>query len=240
MDFSLVPFLFFVQCAAIVAAAYRTQQLGHLPANGMPIVFTQIAALFGWFALTSYWAYSGFYQSDAFLNAWPAFWMFLPPVLIIRGSFFVSPTVKSVVMSILYATPVSYLVSIHALRILAIGSILKALDGEFSYYFAILVGIPDLLFGASALAIAKWAHDGTLTKRTLLIWNIVGAAIIMPYALILIQMGLPGPLQVFTAEPSIATVFEYPMALAPTLVVPLFVMMNILTLASIKERPALA
>ena len=41
------------------------------------------------------------------------------------------------------------------------------------------------------------------------------------------QMGLPGPLQVFDGPPASEALLVYPMALAPTVVVPIFLMLNL-------------
>lgn len=57
---------------------------------------------------------------------------------------------------------------------------------------------------------------------------VVGAAIIILLAGLLLQMGLPGSMQVFTSIPSTIALFEFPMVLAPTLVVPLLVGFNLL------------
>ena len=58
-------------------------------------------------------------------------------------------------------------------------------------------------------------------------WNAIGALVIVPSAPILIQLGLPGPLQVFTSLPDARAVFTYPMSIAPMIGVPLFVFLNL-------------
>ena len=115
----------------------------------------------------------------------------------------------------------------HALRITALGTAAKTAGGEFPLYFEILVGIPDLLFGISALWIAHRARQGLLSESTFLRWNLLGALIIVPSAPILLQLGLPGPLQVFTALPDARAVYAYPMSIAPMIGVPLFVLVNL-------------
>ena len=57
--------------------------------------------------------------------------------------------------------------------------------------------------------------------------SIVGAIAVVPGANLVAQMGLPGPMMVFTKEPTSAALFVYPMVLAPTLIVPLFVLCDL-------------
>ena len=60
-----------------------------------------------------------------------------------------------------------------------------------------------------------------------MVWNLIGALVIVPSAPILLQLGLPGPLQVFTSLPDARAVFTYPMSIAPMIGVPLFVLINL-------------
>jgi len=43
-----------------------------------------------------------------------------------------------------------------------------------------------------------------------------------------LNLGLPGVMHMVDESPSMMSVFEFPMALAPTLVVPIFVTINLL------------
>ena len=49
----------------------------------------------------------------------------------------------------------------------------------------------------------------------------------MPAAPIVLQLGLPGPMQLFTGLPDARAVFAYPMSIAPMIGVPLFVLLNL-------------
>ncbi len=95
-------------------------------------------------------------------------------------------------------------------------------------YFEIFVGIPDLLFGVSAFWIARKAKHGKISKKGFLFWNLLGALVIVPAAPILLQLGLPGAVQVFTSLADARVVFTYPMSIAPMIGVPLFVLINLL------------
>jgi CheY-like chemotaxis protein len=112
--------------------------------------------------------------------------------------------------------------------IVAIGTIIKAVAGQFPAYFAFLVGAPDLLFGLSALILGWQASVRNLSQRFLIAWNLIGVAVILPAAP-LIQLGLPGPIQIFTSEPTAEKLFDFPMVLAPSIIVPTLVLLNLVT-----------
>jgi hypothetical protein len=85
-------------------------------------------------------------------------------------------------------------------RAAVIGGVVKGLNGLLPASFALPVGIPDLLFGLSALVLALlWKGEGW-SARTLIARNLIGMAVIMP-APILGQLGLPGPFHLFTSIP---------------------------------------
>ena len=108
--------------------------------------------------------------------------------------------------------------------------------GEFPAYFEYGVGIPDFLFGVSAFWIGRKAMQGEITEKGFLVWNLVGALVIVPSAPILLQLGLPGPVQVFTSLPDARAILTYPMSIAPMIGVPLFVLVNLWVAWRIWER----
>ncbi|MDH3664329.1 MAG: hypothetical protein OEU92_30680, partial [Alphaproteobacteria bacterium] len=83
------------------------------------------------------------------------------------------------------------------------------------------------LLGLSAFWIAAKLKRGEIGDTGFMFWNLLGAAIIVPSAPILLQLGLPGPLQLFTSLPDARAVFTYPMSIAPMIGVPLFVLTNL-------------
>jgi len=72
--------------------------------------------------------------------------------------------------------------------------------------------------------------------RSAIIINLIGFIIIVPFAVILINVGLPGPLYMIEESPSLKTIFEFPMVLAPTLVVPIFAMVNLFVALRLIKR----
>ena len=64
------------------------------------------------------------------------------------------------------ATPATWLVFFQALRIGAIGSVVKALRGEITSSFPLWVGIPDAVYGLSAIIIGWLLVRGPVGHRT--------------------------------------------------------------------------
>ena len=172
---------------------------------------------------------SGAYASDSFYSMLPGLWTPFVPVFIFAAYFTASRSIRDGIGKVLAATPLHWLVYFQALRLSAIGTAFETARGAFPQSFELAVGVPDLLFGLSALYVGKRASDGSISRRAAGWWSLAGALVIVPSAPLVAQMGLPGPLQVFTGEPSAAALFVYPMVLAPTLIVPLFVLFNLLT-----------
>ena len=126
-------------------------------------------------------------------------------------------------------TPASWLVGIHQFRILALGSIIKAANGLFPAKFAWYVGVPDLLFGVSALLLTQILLRRTDVREWKLVaWHLTGASVILVPAI--------GFMHVYMREPLFSELFAFPMALAPTLLVPTLVMLNLLVVWRLLER----
>ena len=228
MSFSLVPALFAAELLAIGYATHRAHAAGTLSASGTGIILGLLAALTAWGGLSTYLGITGAYQSARFLELQTPFWLPFVPVLLVLVPILLAAPVRRAVFGLIDHTGLTAITAFQALRILALGGIIKGWNGEFNQAFAFIVGVPDFLFGVSALLVAWAMWRGHVADWALAAWNLIGAAIIVPGTFIIIKLALPGPWQVFTAEPSIMTLYEFPMALAPTLVVPILVMLNLL------------
>ncbi len=228
MTFSMLPFLFVIQAVAITIAATRTRRSGGINVAQSRSIIVVLALLGVWGAISAFLGLSGWYQSEAFLTSLPGFWITMPAVLIIALPWMLSATFRETTNAIIDHVPLHYVMAFEGLRVLAIGGIMKAYNGEFSAIFATWVGVPDFLFGVAALVAAYLIYTGVWGTRSAIGINLFGFVAIIPSALVLINLGLPGPMHVFDESPGMASVFEFPMALAPTLVVPIFVSINLL------------
>ena len=64
---------------------------------------------------------------------------------------------KGLVDVLIEEVPLKQTIIIHSLRITAVGAIYKMMMGEMSVHFVASAGIPDLMFGASAIYMATRA-----------------------------------------------------------------------------------
>ena len=128
----------------------------------------------------------------------------------------------------------------EGLRVLAIGGIIKGLKGEFSPEIAFYIGIPDLVFGALSLLAGYLLSQKSLDLKWVLALNVYGFVIIVPGTLVLMNLGIPGPWHIIHSTPDMVSMFEYPMAVAPTVVVPIFVSLNGFIISYVVSRGAAA
>lgn len=235
MQPSLTPLLLAIQLGFVLALASRSRRLSPEIRGMAPVyVFLLWLAVYG--AATGVLGARGLYITDPLLTWLPGLWLQLITVMAVVAPVILFTGVRQTLRHIVDTTPWHWFAYFQALRISALGTAYKTIISEFPLYFEILVGIPDFLFGLSAFWIARKAKRGEIGERGFMIWNLIGALVIVPSAPILLQLGLPGPLQVFTSIPDARAVFTHPMSLAPMIVVPLFVLINLWVAWRLWER----
>ena len=231
---SLIPILFVVQLLAIWLTARHAKRRGEIKSTGWIVFF--IVLLLVWGAISTGLALSGVYVSKPFLEAYPTLWLPFIPVVLVMSFLMLSGSAREAVRGLIDGAPVKAIIGIHVLRILAIGTLVKASQGVFSMSFALWVGIPDMAFGATAVIMYGLAAKQRIGIGALMVWNLLGVLVILPGAPIVGQRGLPGLFHALDEIPSMVTLYEFPMVLAPSLVVPIFVMMNLLVVIRLMER----
>ncbi len=226
MPISSTPVLAAIELGFVALLAWRC---GHRAGerHKLSSVYIYLAWVTAYGLITSILGARGFYVSEDFLEWLPGFWLQLITVAVCVGPVILFAGLRDGLRRIVDATPWHWFAYFHGLRIAALGTAYKTMTGEFPAYFEILVGIPDLLFGLSAFWIAGKAKRGEISEKGFMVWNLVGALVIVPAAPILLQLGLPGPVQVFTGLPDARALFTYPMSIAAVTGVPLFVLINL-------------
>ncbi len=124
----------------------------------------------------------------------------------------------------------------EGIRALAIGGIIKGVQGEFSPEIAFYLGIPDFVFGALSLLAGYLLYRKSLDLKWVLALNVYGFVIIVPGGVVLMNLGIPGPWHIIHSTPDMVSMFEYPMALAPTVVVPIFITVNAFMINYVMSR----
>ena len=236
MKFSMLPLLYLAQCVAIYRVTRNTYNSGQISASQKKQIILILAALTLWGGLSTYLGMSGYYQSEGFLSSLPGLWITQTAVLIVIIPWLASKTLRQGIDAIIDHTPLYLIMGFEGLRILAIGGIIKGYKGEFSLFYAQFIGIPDFLYGVTTLIAAVLIFKGIWKEKSAIIINLIGFIIIVPFGTILMNVGLPGAMYMIEETPSLKTIFEFPMALAPTLVVPIFVMINLFVALRLIKR----
>ncbi|MBT3055971.1 MAG: hypothetical protein KME69_13975 [Candidatus Thiodiazotropha sp. (ex Codakia orbicularis)] len=190
-----------------------------------------IGIILMWGMFIGYQSSVGRFGSEPFCNLMPGYWMPYVPVVVALSMMLSLAPLRDGLRVLVDETPVHWLSGIHILRILALGTLLKASNDLFPQMFAWFVGGPDLLFGISAIIVTLLARSGRLSDRFILYWHLAGAlAIVLPVA---------GLMHFFMAEPLFAELFMFPMVMAPALIVPTLVLLNLLVAWRFYEQGAL-
>jgi hypothetical protein len=84
--------------------------------------------------------------------------------------------------------------------------------------------------------VAARLRKGRFSDRMWMAWNLAGAGIVLVIGMAEINMRLPGPLQVFDEMPIFVVAYDFPLVLAPTVVVPLQEAANLWALANVWYR----
>ena len=224
---TIIPVLIICELLFFPFLAWKARRDRNINTRQMTATFLPFFGLFLWTIITVILGISGIYDSENFYKLYPALWIPAIPMIVVFASLGI-PIVLKGIRSVLDITPAYWLVFFQAGRISAIGTLYHTLQGTFPLYFEIIVGIPDLCFGISALVMGILTMQRKISSQTLIIWHIIGCIIIVPTAPLLLQLGLPGSWQIFVEQPTAQAIYKFPMSLAPTLVVPTFVIFNLL------------
>ena len=212
--------------AAVAVGTHLAARNGRIERGGALRVYVLLGLLFVWASVSAVLSYRGLYLAPQVLQHLPYLYLPFVPFVIVLGSLAVSPGLRGAVQSVLRHAPLHGLIFFHAIRISGIGSIIKLSNGELPAHFILPVGVPDFFVGLTAPVLGYRLYKGQAVSRSLLVgWNVFGAALFLS-APVLLHLSLPGPLQVYFTGPTTAEVFEFPMALVPTFLVPMFMLMH--------------
>lgn len=226
MKDSMLPFLFTAQIALIWSAVRRARRAGKISGSQSASLYTVVGLLVLWTPISAFLALSGFYTSPAVLENLPGLWVTMVPVLVLMVPWIASASFRDSINQLIDAVGLHNVVLFEGLRVLAIGGIIKGLRGEFSPEIAFYLGIPDFIFGALSLWAGYRLYKGSLSLKWVLVLNAYGFLVIVPGGLVLMNLGIPGPWHIIHTTPDMVSMFQYPMALAPTAVVPIFIVIN--------------
>jgi len=156
----------------------------------------------------------------ALMSRVPLLWQALVPVVLLLIAFAFSGNLRRGLRGIARSTPGHWFVFFQAFRIGALGGIMKGMRGEITSMFFFWVGVPDFLFGLSALVVGWLLLRKAVSPGFLIVWNLLGFLLIFLPTFV--------PMNYWMNEPGFSFIFEYPMVLAPSIIVPTFISLNLL------------
>jgi hypothetical protein len=218
MKVSVLPILvivIFIFCIGITRRAKLNQSIN--VAEGRS-VYALLLAFFAWAVIAVALGIKGIHIS--LMEQIPLLWQACVPVVILAIDLLLSRTLRSALRGIAVSTPWHWLVFVQVLRIGALGGVMKGIKGEITSSFIFWVGIPDLLYGFSAIIVGWLLLRKAVGNRFLMTWNLIGPAIILLPTFIFMNYWMN--------EPGFTFIFEFPMVLAPSIVVPIFLFLNFL------------
>ncbi|MCU7843879.1 MAG: hypothetical protein KZQ93_08580 [Candidatus Thiodiazotropha sp. (ex Monitilora ramsayi)] len=156
----------------------------------------------------------------ALMQEIPWLWQAFVPVTIWIAAVLLFGRLRGALAKIAIYTPLRWFLFLQALRIGALGGVLKGIDGEITSTYVFWIGVPDFLFGVSALLLGIVSLRRKIGSRFLIAWNLIGFSLIFfpTFGIMLYWM----------TEPGFEFIFEFPMILAPAIVVPLFISFNLM------------
>jgi hypothetical protein len=123
---------------------------------------------------------------------------------------------------------------IHLWRLLGLVFLALMVDGQVPALWALPAGTGDLIVGATAFRMAR-VVDSPGGRRSTIIWHLFGVTDLI----VAISLGImtnPGPAGVFVTTPPAELLTKFPLALVPTMLVPLAFTLHIVSLWQLTGR----
>ena len=158
-------------------------------------------------------------------HAWA--WIPLPPLALTLFGFVFLPDMREAWLGAVSVLPAFAVPALMSLRILAIGTVIKAWKGDLPRRIGFAVGIPDVAFGLSALGVAL--GGGFVTPSVEIIWHLTGAGILMLMLPMVFTVLRPPRLDA-PGRASSRAILAFPMVLAPAGLATLFLVLHAIRL----------
>ncbi len=218
MTLSLVPLLAILTLAFgvfITAKARKDRSISGAEARS---VYFLVLAFAVWTVILIALGIGGIHV--ALMDQVPFLWQSGIPVTILFINFILSRNLRRALHGIASSTPQHWLVFFQALRIGALGGVIKGIQGQITSSYVLWIGIPDFLFGVSAILVGWLLLREAVSKSFLVVWGLIGASLILLPTFPLMNYWMN--------EPGFVFIFEFPMVMAPGIVVPMLIFFNLL------------
>jgi hypothetical protein len=157
----------------------------------------------------------------------PWLWVPAPSVMLTLAGIFFLPVLREAWFEALQLLPAIAVPALNSLRILAIGTVVKAWRGLLPRRIGYGVGIPDLAFGIWSLGIA--VSGGFTDPRVAVVWHLTGAMILMLMLPMVLTVLRPKRLDA-SGRGDARGILAFPLVLAPAGLASLFLILHALVL----------
>ena len=226
----LRPLIIWLGLTELAWIAYWLLSIDHAAPPYVGVVLFWVVSMLVWMGAVILLGKRGFFlQRTRYLSNLVGVAAVLTFALLLFGAV---PVAREGLVSAAGHTPDVQLVSIHILRLLAIGVVIKYLHGELPLHFVILGSLPDLIFGISAVVVVALAANGSVGHDFLVIWHLLGFSVFFAPGVSMF-FSVPSPLHIFHGKPDASIAFQFPMLLAPNFTVPLFMLAHVIALVKL-------
>ena len=166
-----------------------------------------------------------FFRTKLFLKLQPALWFpaVLPAAAVLVAR--ISPAALAAAKHVFASTTPQNLALIQVMRLVSVGLFFKAAKGAFPIPLALAAGVPDVVYGLSAIWISLFSTN--LTAPFWFWWNVAGIAVVIAAGSGTAVVSLPGPFYKFRGKDSMLSVLQFPMVLAPSVVAPILICLQV-------------
>jgi hypothetical protein len=194
--------------------------------EGAIAVAAWLAAIGLWLGYVAGLSRSG-WLSNLGVASLPWLWVPSPTVMVSLAGLLLVPTLHDAWFAALAALPAIAVPALHSLRVMAVGTVIKAWRVEFPRRIGFAVGIPDALFGLWSGFIAFTGGFGS--QRQELVWNIAGLSILLLMIPMVFTVLRPPRLDAPGKGPARA-ILAFPMVLAPAGLATLFAILHLISM----------
>lgn len=186
-------------------------------------------ALLGWLAVSWTLAGAGYYSGDA---GGSVPWIPVVFLVVLVGLLLVSrvPVVSRALGS---SSDVGRLIAPHTIRVLGVVFLIAVAEGALPAAFALPAGLGDIAIGIAAPFVAWRLAKGGGRKTA--VWFSVLGLLDLVVALTIGFLTAPGPFQTLESTPTTAALAQLPLALIPTVAVPIAIALHIAALTRLRD-----
>lgn len=228
MAFSSIPVQIAVIFGFIWFVTRRLHQQGVMSSPQRDWMAILLAILLLWVVIIGHKTSSSMLALERLMDMLPGYWLPYLPIAVTLALAAINPPLREGLRSLAEHTPAHWLSGIQMVRIFALGSLLKASQDQFPLLLAWIVGLPDLLFGLSAIVVTWQLRRGRLSAGFLMRWHLAGVLVILLPLLVFMPL--------FMRDDLFEKWFEFPMIFEPSLLLPTLMMLNLLVVWRIRER----